>query len=173
MNVKPIITLLLVLFLWSCGGNGGTGITDGGGCDYPSWWQQDKSNSDVVYGYGRDSFENPAFAQGGSLGFAQSDAIEQINNEITKEYDIVANAILGQTLSDKDREFVQEQLAELHLNTNEACSFCVRTEMAECVDGGLMVVFSKVEVNVEEIIDSEMRAKMSDLLQKADGLIDK
>ena len=170
MNIKLIITSLLALFLLSgCKKEVDPGL--GGKCA-PKWWKNESSNSSVVYGYGREGSRDAGTATALSLAAAQRDALMQINTVIRTDIDKGVQEVQRQLGDENVEDFRKAISNELLVDANAPCNYCSRNGSSECEDGGKLVVFTRVKINIDDYLNQDLRDKMNDLLAKPEELLD-
>ena len=170
MKIKSIITIFLSLFLFSCG----TETIDpgaGGKCK-PKWYKKDKSDSNIVYGYGRESSRSSGTATALSLAAAQRDALNQISSIVDASIKSGVEELTAESAQGVGEEFAQAVRDELGVDTNGACNYCYREDSEECEDGGKLVVYTKVKVNVDDYLNSDLRDRMEDILSRSNSIMD-
>tara|TARA_B100001989_G_C24456381_1_gene421810 strand:+ start:27 stop:554 length:528 start_codon:yes stop_codon:yes gene_type:complete len=170
MKMKSIITVFLSLFLFSCG----TKTIDpgaGGSCQ-PKWWMKAESDSNVVYGYGREGSRDSGTAIALSMAEAQRNALSQINSEIQGEVGKAVEELERESGGEVSEDYSKGVYNELRVDSNAPCNYCSRADSEECVDGNKLIVYTKVRVNVEDYLNEELREKMNSLLSKPEALLD-
>ena len=166
---KAMLLICGVIFFVGCANK--IDPTPGEKCK-PKWYKKDFGDGvKIVYGYSVEKSRSASLASSLGLASAQSQALTQVNNHINNE---VAKAIDEKTqLSGGERaeDYTQAAYERLKINTNEACRFCVIIDSDECEDDGYLVVYTKVQVDIEKYLNQDFQAKMDKLLEKPEALL--
>jgi len=162
----------LILFVFSCKGPDLTDPDTGDRCE-PKWWGSSGSNSEVVYGYGREASRDSGTARALSLSEAQRDALTQINTVILAEIIKGVKETEAMRGTEIGEEFIKAVANELEVNTKAPCNYCGRDDSAECTEAGKLVVFTKVRVNVEDYLNEDLQIRIQTLLEKPDAMLDR
>tara|TARA_Y100001970_G_scaffold137457_2_gene169184 strand:+ start:22242 stop:22772 length:531 start_codon:yes stop_codon:yes gene_type:complete len=171
MTIRCIFISLLALFLFNCPGGDSIDPGLGGKCK-PKWYKKAKSDSDIVYGYGRESSRSSGTATALSLAAAQRDALMQINSVIAASIKTEIQETAAELGDDVAEEFASAVLDELGVDTNGPCNYCSRDDSEECEDSGKLVVYTKVRVSVDDYLNQDLRDRMDDLLSKPNSIMD-
>ena len=107
-----------------------------------------------------------------SLAAAQRDALNQISSIVDASIKSGVEELTAESAQGVGEEFAQAVRDELGVDTNGACNYCYREDSEECEDGGKLVVYTKVKVNVDDYLNSDLRDRMEDILSRSNSIMD-
>ena len=165
---KAMLLICGVIFFVGCANR--IDPTPGDKCK-PKWYKADSSDSKIVYGYSRESSRSSSLATSIGLAAAQADALEQINQQINKEVGKHTEEALREKHGDQANDYAKVMYEKLKVMIDQPCTYCTREESEECEDGGSLVVFTKVKVNIEDYLNQDLRNKMDTLLEKPEEMM--
>jgi len=168
---KAMLLICGVIFFAGCASK--IDPTPGDKCK-PKWFKEKKdSDSEIVYGHSVEKSRSSSLATSIGLAAAQADALRQINSRIkeTTKKAIEEKQIISGGKNDNVDQYISAAYQKLKLELDQPCNYCLRDESEECEDNGYLVVYTRVQVNVEDFLNEDLRNKMDKLLEKPDELM--
>jgi len=168
---KAMLLICGVIFFAGCASK--IDPTPGDKCK-PKWFKEKiDSDSEIVYGHSVEKSRSSSLATSIGLAAAQADALRQINSRIkeTTKKAIEEKQIISGGKNDNVDQYISAAYQKLKLELDQPCNYCLRDESEECEDNGYLVVYTRVQVNVEDFLNEDLRNKMDKLLEKPDELM--
>ena len=137
----------------------------------PNWYKQKSSDSKIVYGYSRERSRSSSLATSIGLAAAQANALQQINVHIKSEAGKQAEDALRDKYGDKASDYSEAMYEKLKIMIDQPCNYCSLDESEECEDGGYLVVYTRVKVNIDDYLNQDLRSKMDKLLEKPEEMM--
>ena len=166
-------TLLLVsgiLFFAGCAPSLNT--TQGSKCE-PKWYKnQEASTKDVVYGYSWTKSRNSSLAAKKGIAQAQSMALSQINQLIDDDVRLAIEEIGATSGKEIAEDYREASTNVLKVNTKQGCANCVRVNYEDCIEDGVVAVYTMVEIDVNSYLDQAYMDKRDKILEKSETLLD-
>ena len=166
---KAMLLICGVIFFAGCANR--IDPTPGDKCK-PKWYKKEYSSENVVYGYSVEKSMDASTAAGLGAMSAQIEALKQINTRIKQE--------IGKAINEKEKVIGSERVIDftravenkMKLKLDEPCNFCTIIEQEECEDKGFLVVYTKVNVDVNKYLDQNLRNRLDKLLEDPDKLLE-
>ena len=137
----------------------------------PKWYKQKSSDSKVVYGYSRERSRSSSLATSIGLAAAQANALQQINVQIKNEAGKQTEDALRDKYGEEASDYAEVLYEKLKIVIDQPCNYCSLDESVECEDGGYLVVYTRVKVNIEDFLDQDLRDNMDRLLEKPEEML--
>ena len=165
---KAILLICGVIFFVGCASK--IDPTPGDKCK-PKWYKTKSSDSKIVYGYSRERSRSSSLATSIGLATAQANALQQINVQIKNEAGKQTEDALRDKYGEEASDYAEVLYEKLKIIIDQPCNYCSLDESVECEDGGYLVVYSRVKVDVEDYLNQGLRDKMDKLLEKPEAMI--
>ena len=137
----------------------------------PKWYKTKSSDSKIVYGYSRERSRSSSLATSIGLAAAQSNALQQINVHIKSEAGKQSEDALRDKYGEKASDYSEAMYEQLKIVIDQPCNYCSLDESEECEDGGYLVVYTRVKVDIEDYLNKDLRDKMDTLLEKPEAMM--
>ena len=165
---KAMLLIFGVIFFVGCASK--IDPTPGDKCK-PKWYKSESSDSKRVFGYSRERSRSSSIATSVGLAVAQANALQQINTNIKYEVGKQTEDALRDKYGEKASDFTEVIYEKLKINIDQPCHYCAIDESVECEDDGYLVVYTRVNVNVEDYLNEDLRNRMDNLLEKPEDML--
>ena len=165
---KAMLLICGVIFFVGCANR--IDPTPGDKCK-PKWYKAKSSDSKIVYGYSRERSRSSSLATSIGLAAAQANALQQINVQIKNEAGKQTEDALRDKYGEEASDYAEVLYEKLKIVIDQPCNYCSLDESVECEDGGYLVVYTRVKVDIEDFLNQDLRDKMDKLLEKPEEMI--
>ena len=137
----------------------------------PKWYKQKSSDSKIVYGYSRERSRSSSLATSIGLAAAQANALQQINVQIKNEAGKQTEDALRDKYGEEASDYAEVLYEKLKIVIDQPCNYCSLDESEECEDGGYLVVYTRVKIDIDDFLNKDLRDKMDTLLEKPEAMM--